>query len=90
MGQDSDRDNDDSEGPECMFVEMNFLHGVERAVVDTGAKPFRVDKTWFLGVDGTMKMFNSPGATSADGRRLPVSGNGVLPCFELCGCEFDG
>jgi hypothetical protein len=91
MGHDLDRDDDDdSEGPECMFVELNFLHGVEQAVMDTGAKSFWVDKAWFLGVGGTMKEFYGPGATGADGRSLPVFGSGVLPWFKVWGCEFDG
>jgi hypothetical protein len=90
MGQDLDRDDDDCEGPESVFIEMNFLHGVERGVIDTGAKSFWVDKTWFLGVGGTMMKFCGPGATGADGRSLPVLGTGVLPCFELWGCEFEG
>jgi hypothetical protein len=91
MGRDLNRDDDgDSEGPECMFVDLNFLHGVERAVMDTGAKSIWVDKTWFLGVGGTMKKFYGPGATGADGRSLPVSGNDVLPCFKVWECALDG
>jgi hypothetical protein len=58
--------------------------------MDAGAKSLWVDKTWFLGVGGTMKKFYGPGATGADGRSLPVSGSGVLPWFKVWGCEFDG
>jgi hypothetical protein len=54
MGQDLDCDDDYFEGPESVFIEMNFLHGVERGIIYTVAKSFWVDKTWLLGVGGTM------------------------------------
>jgi hypothetical protein len=90
LDQDEVHDEGDFKGPESMFAEMNFLHGVVRAVMDSGAKSFWVDKAWFLEIGGTMKMCSGCGATGADGRSLPVAGNGVLPQFELWGCVFDG
>jgi hypothetical protein len=56
LDQDGEHDEGDSKGPESMFVEMNFLPVVARAVMDTGAKSFWVDKAWFLEIGGTMKM----------------------------------
>jgi hypothetical protein len=61
MGQDLDPDDDDFEGPESVLIEMNFLHGVERGIIDIGAKSFWVDKTWFLGVGGTIMKYCGPG-----------------------------
>jgi hypothetical protein len=62
-----------------VFIEMNFFYGVERGVIDTDAKSFWVEKTWLLGVGGTMMKFCGPGATGADERSLSVLGTGVLP-----------
>jgi hypothetical protein len=36
-----------------------------------------------------MMKFCGPGATGADGRSLSVLSTGVIPCFELWGCEFE-
>jgi hypothetical protein len=71
LDQDEEHDEGDSKAPESKFVEMNFLRGVVRAVMDTGAKSFWVDMEWFIEIGGTMRMCSGSGATGADGNIFP-------------------
>jgi hypothetical protein len=87
-GDSVDKVDDDDEIPTRLAINVTVKGGVSKAVVDTGAFSIWVSEGVYEEVE-TVPIIPGGGASAADGRELPVMGEGRMQlgvwgrCFEV-------